>query len=285
MHAYYFFKFLFSLDQSFTNDYFYILIVINKGVLMTENSASYKDIDLILAEKQKIIDKLQKENQSLLKIISHDIRAPFTQLFAMMQLLDLENGDINPGQRHYFDRMYQSLASGMEMVKNLHDIRSLDQDDISVVKEEIRLIPLIEKVNQSFIKLAGLKSMKINFEKGSLDPEVKTDSYVLEKVLSNVLSNAIKFPEDGTEVKIKMEQRGEEVIIFYEDGGPGISDEELPMIFEKYTKLSTQPTMGESTTGLGMYLARKFIELIDGKIEIEKASDNGGLRVRILLPV
>lgn len=252
---------------------------------MTENSASYKDIDLILAEKQKTIEKLQKENQSLLKIISHDIRAPFTQLFAMMQLLDLENGDINPGQRHYFDRMYHSLASGMEMVRNLHDIRSLDQDDISVVKEEIRLIPLIEKVNQSFIKLAGLKSMKINFEKGSLDPEVKTDSYVLEKVLSNVLSNAIKFPEDGTEVKIKMEQRGEEVIIIYEDGGPGISDEELPMIFEKYTKLSTQPTMGESTTGLGMYLAKKFIELIDGKIEIEKASDNGGLRVRVLLPV
>ena len=89
---------------------------------MMENSASYRDIDLILAEKQKIIEKLQKENQSLLKIISHDIRAPFTQLFAMMQLLDLENGDeISPSQRHYFDRMYHSLANGMEMVKNLQD--------------------------------------------------------------------------------------------------------------------------------------------------------------------
>jgi len=251
---------------------------------MMENSSSYKDIDLILAEKQKTIEKLQKENESLLKIISHDIRAPFTQLFALMQLLDLENGDINPSQRHYFDRMYHSLASGMEMIKNLHDIRSLDRDNITVVKEEIKLIPLIEKVNQSFSKLAGLKSMKISFEKGSLDPEVKTDSYLLEKILSNVLSNAIKYPEDGTEVRTKLEQRGDEVIIIYEDGGPGISDEELPMIYEKYTKLSTQPTMGESTTGLGMYLTKNFIELIDGKIEIGNISENGGLRIRISLP-
>jgi K+-sensing histidine kinase KdpD len=252
---------------------------------MMENSSSYKDIDLILAEKQKIIEKLQKENQSLLKIISHDIRAPFTQLFAMMQLLDLENDDINPNQRHYFDRMYHSLASGMEMVKNLHDIRSLDQDQISVVKEEISLIPLIEKVVQSFQKLAGLKSIDIRFEKGSLNPEIKTDSYLLEKILSNVLSNAIKYPEDGTEVRIKLEQRGQEVAIIFEDGGPGISGSELPMIFEKYTKLGTQPTMGESTTGLGMYLAKSFVELIDGKIEITNISDHGGLRVRISLPV
>jgi K+-sensing histidine kinase KdpD len=251
---------------------------------MMENSSSYKDIDLILSEKQKTIEKLQKENQALLKIISHDIRAPFTQLFAMIQLLDLENEDIKPSQRHYFDRMYHSLASGMEMVKNLHDIRSLDQDQITVVKEEIRIIPLIEKVNQSFQKLAGLKSININFEKGSLNPEIKTDSYLLEKILANVLSNAIKYPEDGTEVRIKLEQRGEEVIIIIEDGGPGISESELPLIFEKYTKLSTQPTMGESTTGLGIFLAKNFVEMIDGKIEIANISDNGGLRVRISLP-
>jgi signal transduction histidine kinase len=202
----------------------------------------------------------------------------------MIQLLDLENEDIKPSQRHYFDRMYHSLASGMEMVKNLHDIRSLDQDQITVVKEEIRIIPLIEKVNQSFQKLAGLKSININFEKGSLNPEIKTDSYLLEKILANVLSNAIKYPEDGTEVRIKLEQRGEEVIIIIEDGGPGISESELPLIFEKYTKLSTQPTMGESTTGLGIFLAKNFVEMIDGKIEIANISDNGGLRVRISLP-
>ena len=251
---------------------------------MMENSSSYKDIDLILAEKQKIIEKLQKENQSLLKIISHDIRAPFTQLFAMMQLLDLESGDLNDTHRHYFDRMYHSLASGMEMVKNLHDIRSLDQDQINVVKEEISLIPLLEKVVQSFQKLAGLKSINISFEKGSLNPDLKTDSYLLEKILSNVLSNAIKYPEDGTEVRINLEQRGEDLIILVEDGGPGIHESERPMIFEKYTKLKTQPSMGESTTGLGMYLSKRFVEMIDGKIEVTNVSENGGLRVKIIIP-
>jgi signal transduction histidine kinase len=181
--------------------------------------------------------------------------------------------------------MYHSLASGMEMVKNLHDIRSLDQDQISVVKEDISLIPLIEKVVQGFQKLAGLKSIHISFEKGSLNPEVNTDSYLLEKILSNILSNAIKYPEEGTEVKIKLEQRGEEIIIIIEDGGPGIPESEILMVFEKYTKLSPKPSMGESTTGLGMYLAKNFVELIDGKLEINNISDNGGLRARISLPI
>jgi K+-sensing histidine kinase KdpD len=249
---------------------------------MMDNNPSYKDIDLILAEKQKIIDKLKKENQSLLKIISHDIRAPFTQLFAMMQLLDLEDRGITLTQRHYFDRMYQSLASGMEMVKNLHDVRALDQENITVVKEEIRLIPIIEKVNQSFSKLAELKSIKINFEKGRLDPEIKTDFYVLEKILSNVLSNAIKYPDNGTEVSVKLEKRGADIIIIYEDSGPGIPQDELTRIFDKYTKCSPKPTMGESTTGLGLYLAKHLAELIDGRIEAGNIT-NAGLRVRIIL--
>jgi len=250
---------------------------------MMDNNPSYKDIDLILAEKQKIIDKLKKENQSLLKIISHDIRAPFTQLFAMMQLLDLEDSEITSNQRHYFDRMYQSLASGMEMVKNLHDLRALDQEDISAVIEEIHLVPIIEKINQSFTKLADLKSIKINFEKGRLDPEIKTDAYILEKILSNVLSNAIKYPDNGTEISIKLEKRGTDIIIIYEDGGPGIPQDELPRIFDKYSKCSPKPTMGESTTGLGLYLAKHLAELIDGRIEVNNKT-NGGLRVRIILP-
>ena len=248
-----------------------------------DKNPSYKDIDLILAEKQRIIDKLKKENQSLMKIISHDIRAPFTQLLAMIQMLDLERNEISPNQQHYLDRMYMSLASGMEMVKNLHDVRALEQENITVVKEEIRLIPIIEKVNQSFSKLAGLKSIKINFDKGRLDPEIKTDSYILEKILSNVLSNAIKFPESGSEVTVKLEKRGNEIIIIYEDNGPGIPQEELARVFSKYDKLSPKPTMGESTTGLGLYLARQFTGLIDGSIEVTNIT-RSGLRVRITLP-
>lgn len=251
---------------------------------MMDSDSPYRDFDLILADKQKTIDKLKKENESLLKIISHDIRAPFTQLFAMMQLLDLENEDINPTQQHYFDRMYHSLACGMEMVQNLHDARTLDQESISVVHEEIRLIPLIEKVSQSFERLAALKSIKISFEKGSIDPEIRSDSYILEKILAKILSNAIKYPADATEVKITLEKRGDEHVIVIEDGGPGIPNEELVKIYDKYSKLSTTPTMGESTTGLGMYLARKFASLIEGRIEVSNVSDQGGLRVKIFLP-
>jgi K+-sensing histidine kinase KdpD len=250
---------------------------------MTKSDPSNKDLDLILAEKQKMIDKLRNENEALLKIISHDIRAPFTQLFAMMQLLDLEEGDISDNQRHYFDRMYHSLASGMEMVKNLHDCRAIDKNNISVVSEDLQLVPFIEKIIQSFHKLANLKSISLKFEKGSLNPVIITDAYILEKIFSNIVSNAIKFPENGSQVIIKLEKRGSNIIIIFEDDGPGIPEDELPQVFDKYSKLSPKPSMGESTTGLGMYLAKYFVELIGGNIEAENVTDLG-LRVKVLLP-
>ena len=249
---------------------------------MMDGNPAYKDIDLILAEKQKIIDKLQKDNQSLLKIISHDIRAPFTQLFAMMQLLDLENDNITPTQQHYFDRMYHSLASGMEMVKNLHDCRTIDQGNISVVKEDLHIIPFIEKISQSFFRLAKLKSINIHLDKGSLNTEIKTDSYILEKVFTNIISNAIKFSGNDSTIIIKLEKRESGFIIIFEDNGPGIPEDELSRVFDKYTKLSPKPTMGESTTGTGLYLAKYFVELIDGNIEVENIADYG-LRVKVIL--
>lgn len=248
-----------------------------------DNNPSYKDIDLILSEKQRIIDKLQKENQSLLKIISHDIRAPFTQLFAMMQLIDLESDEISDNLRHYLDRMYHSLASGMEMIRNLHDVRAIERDDISVVFEEIRIVPLIEKVIQGFDKLAGLKSISLNLERGSLDPEIKTDSYILEKILTNIVSNAIKYSENGSRVSLRLEKRGDKIMIITEDEGPGIPESEIKEIFEKYRKLSPKPTLGESTTGLGLYVTEHLTCLIKGTVEVENLTDTG-LRVKIILP-
>jgi K+-sensing histidine kinase KdpD len=171
----------------------------------------------------------------------------------------------------------------MEMVKNLHDGRAIDKENITVVSEELHLIPFIEKITQSFYKLARLKSISLNFEKGSLNPVIMTDAYILEKIFANVLSNAIKFPENGSQVTIKMEKRVSDIIILFEDDGPGIPEIELPKIYEKYSKLSPKPSMGESTTGLGMYLAKYFVERIKGRMEVENIS-NSGLRVKVILP-
>lgn len=249
-----------------------------------DGERTYKDLSVILAEKQKTIDKLTEENQSLLKIISHDIRAPFSQMYALLQIMELEEGESSENQKGYIERMYHSVLGGMEMIKNLHDSRTLDQGLVSVNMEEVELVPFLERTLRHFDIHSRLRSIKIQFNKGESSPSIQTDKYLLEKVINNLISNSIKFSEDNTTISIRYDIEKDAVVIIVEDEGPGIKEEDFSKVFNKFSKQGNKPTRGEATTGLGLFLSEKFIKLINGTIKVENIK-NSGLRVKVLIPV
>jgi K+-sensing histidine kinase KdpD len=109
-----------------------------------------------------------------------------------------------------------------------------------------------------------------------------TDKTLVGKVLDIAISNALKYSESGSQVNISYAPEGGKNSIYIKDQGPGLSGEELKLIFKKYQKLTPKPTLGEATTGLGMYLAREFMKMMKGEITAEN-NPQGGLVVRIIL--
>jgi K+-sensing histidine kinase KdpD len=233
-------------------------------------------------DKDRVIKELSEEKNSLLKIISHDIRGPFNQMFALLQLLELESKEISSSYSTYFDKMYLAVIDGMEMIRNLHDARSIDNGIISLNVKPAGIHAVIRQSIRNFSILSRIKKITIVFNPPEPDMEIDTDKVLLGKVIDAVLSNAVKFSPPGSTVSVKVSRDQGEVQAEISDEGPGLKDNEIQDIFRKYQKLTPRPTMGEHSTGLGMYIARVFTGMLGGVIRVSGIA-TGGLRVQISL--
>ena len=133
----------------------------------------------------------------------------------------------------------------------------------------------MEKVVADFKKLAELK--EINLQVEAADKQVKTliDPIYLNQVYENILSNAIKFSPTGKDVNVRLLHNATVVRTEISDQGPGVPKEEMDRLFSKFSKLSAQPTAGESSTGLGLSLVKRYVELMNGKVWCESIEGQG----------
>ncbi len=232
--------------------------------------------------KDEIIARLTEEKNNLLKIISHDIRSPFAQLFALIQMFEMEAAQIPARQKEYIDKMYMAVLGGTEMIKNLHDSRSLDNGNITLNPEKFSIQKAIQRAIRNFTIQSVIKKITVIYEGREPDSEIFADKIIFLKVMDIVLSNAIKYSVPGSQVEVGQGLEEGKNIITVTDHGPGIPEEELRLIFKKFQKLSTKPTLGESTTGLGMYLASEFMKMIEGKI-FARNEESGGITVTVII--
>ncbi len=248
---------------------------------MTGNS--YKDLSVILSEKQRVIDELQEEKNSLLRVISHDIKSPFNQLFALIQLFELEGKDLGERQKEYIDKMYHAVISGIEMIQNLQDFRSIDENSLQANIEKLDLRNVMKKVITRYQIQSRLNRVRLNLTQEPESIIIYSDEILIIKILEKIISNAIKYSGANSTVEIQLEQINGEVWVRVNDEGPGLSREEIPYVFEPFRTLSAKPTVGGGTTGLGMFIALKIAEVLGISIRI-KRNQKKGLEVSLKIP-
>ena len=250
----------------------------------SKNPSEINALKKKIIEKDLLIEELTREKASLLKIISHDIRSPFNRMFALLQLLELDFGEITEDQKKYIDQMYRSVFGGMEMVKNLRDSRAIDEDKLSMDIESIEPPAILAEALKSMNTQAKLKNIIIDLKNDNSNPVISGDRTLLLKIFENLLSNCIKYSQEGAGVNINLHTDKERVIIEFSDNGPGIPEEEIGLAFDKFRKLSPLPTLGEGTSGLGLYLSKHFTNLMDGVITLRNGK-KAGLVVTLDFPL
>ena len=236
---------------------------------------TYKDLSVILAEKQRVIENLKDEKNSLLKVISHDIKSPFNQLFALIQLFDMEGENLDEKQHEYIEKMYFAVISGIEMIQNLQDFRSIDEDALQVNHRRYDLGVLLKKIVTRFGIQSRLMNVDIIFQEKKSSVFIRTDEILFLKVCEKILSNALKYSSPGASVEISVEKDDGEVWVHTKDQGPGLSAHELEFIFEPFRTLSTKPNKGGGTTGLGMYIVHKITAMLGIQVEINAPPEGG----------
>lgn len=241
-------------------------------------------------ELQERIRQLEQENESLkkdkrqlLSVVSHDIKSPFNQVYALTNLFLTEKDNLNDNQLEYIARIQQSVSDGLFLIRNLMDIRSLEGDGIRLNLAELSLGQVISKCIRSFTSSANRKNISFDTQSQIKDTLIYFDELYLSRIVENILSNALKFsPINGTIKILIKDQSNDKVLISITDQGAGISESDMPQLFQKFRVLSSEPTGSETSSGLGLFVAKSMADRVKTNILIKSSS--AGTRVDIVVP-
>ncbi len=214
----------------------------------------------------KQVEELIREKQHVISIVSHDLRSPLNRIFALTQLLQMDSSNLTADQKNYLEKMHLIIADGLAMMRNLVDYRNLKYRTIDLLPETFNAGELVEACVRNFKPIATKKSIELEVACEN-NLMVTTDKQCLSRVIDNLLSNAIKFSVPGKKIQIQADTLfTNHLKIEVQDEARGFSSDEIPKLFHKFQKLSVRPTAGESSTGLGLFIAKSMAEKIGGKI-------------------
>jgi signal transduction histidine kinase len=216
--------------------------------------------------------------------MSHELRTPLNAILGYAELLrDGLYGDLPDRAKGVLERVESNGAHLLGLINDVLDLSKLEAGELSLVLDEYSLRAIIEQVVGATYSLAHAKGLKVEQEIEEPLPLGRGDERRLVQVLLNVLSNAIKFTDEGG-VTIRARAIGDMFEIIVEDTGPGIAPEDQARIFEAFQQGDNTSTRLKGGTGLGLSISKRFIDMHGGLISV--ASKLGeGATFTILIPI
>jgi signal transduction histidine kinase len=212
---------------------------------------------------------LNEEKNNLVKILAHDLRTPINHIVGLVQVLLVKNNDLPDDQKLLIQQVIEASLRLNKMISNILDVDAIENDRVKIFIDDVTISPLIKQVVSTFEQPAANKNISLTYVTTCPDSVIKGDSLFLIQVFENLISNAIKFSEKGKSVVVKIESINDEVQIRVTDNGPGLTDDDLRILFKKFQRLSAKATGGEPSTGLGLSIVKRYVELMDGKVWCE----------------
>jgi two-component system sensor histidine kinase/response regulator len=248
---------------------------------MSDTRHTSSDVDSLIRQ----IEALNREKQQLISLVSHDLRAPLNRAFALSELLLMDQEGLTEFQKDYLEKMRLVIADGLAMMRNLVDYRNLEFKSIDIRLEKVNVKEFLDRLIREFQSIADKKGISILTTHTEQDLLIASDKQCLDRILSNLLSNALKFSAPGKKVLIRTAKKSDqEIQIEIEDEIGGFSPEEEKTLFSKFKRYKALPTGNESSTGLGLFVAYAMAERIGGTIAC-KTIDTMGSTFIVTLPV
>ncbi len=238
---------------------------------------------LELKFNREIIEQRNNEYKELLHILCHDLINPFYSLSGFLDLILDDPKKLN----EYAEFMKSSIESGLEIIDLVRKMRVLeDKNALEIMTFNLK--KMMEESMAMFFQKAGQKNVKIDLDVDeSINVKVDRTSFV-NSVINNLLSNAIKFSFPDSKIDVKAVKDGQKVNLSIKDHGIGIPEGLLNNLFDVRKTTSRRGTQGETGTGFGMPLVKKFVDAYGGTINVRSRSDktdltNHGTEVYLVL--
>lgn len=220
------------------------------------------------------LDDLIKEKDIWINLMAHDLKAPLSAISALLDMLRDENLP-EPVGKKVLGNITKAVNKGSELISQLLEIARLESSEEKAQIQSVNVKDLVRETEAAFQSAAEKKNILLLTELPESDLLVDTDPIYVQRILENLVSNALKFSTGGKEVRIVLQSQAELVTVHVVDQGPGMTAEDEQSLFQKFKKLSARPTAGESSTGLGLSIVKLLVDRIGAHIFVETELGKG----------
>lgn len=265
-----------SKVKEFERGKYDVRIASKSGDEVGQLSQAFDHMADTITANMKELKKTDDLRRELVANVSHDLRSPLASIQGYLETIMMKENELPAEQKKkYLEIIFDNTKMLNSLVNDLFELSKLDAQQIQPQTESFSMADLTQDVVIKFNPLAKKLGVTLDLDVAKSLPLVQADIALIERALSNLIDNAIRFtPANGT-VKIYLKKQTNQVLIDITDTGPGIPAEELPLIFERFYRIDKSRAKSYGGAGLGLAIAKKIIELHDCKIEVKSQLNQG----------
>jgi PAS domain S-box-containing protein len=221
----------------------------------------------------KKIDQLKSDFVSM---VAHEIKSPLNSILMQLNVvLDGLAGELTEKQRQILQRNSDRIKSLTTLSTELLDLSKIESGLINQDREKLDLVELLKGQVEFFRDKANSRSIHLTMKKTKTKIHIMGNRTNIEEVLSNLISNAIRYSPDGGEITVWVDEKSDCAKIVVSDTGLGIPEKELAHIFDRFFRVKNEKTRYIDGTGLGLAIVKSIVEAHHGTIEVESQVDKG----------
>lgn len=257
--------------------------VINNSDEIVYLSATFSVMRQRIHEQFQKLQETDRLRRELISNVSHDLRTPLSSMQGYLEMLMRPNL-ANEERARFVEIAFKHCNRLTQLVKELFELSKLDAGRVAPEREDFSLAELLQDVMQKYSLQAKQKSISVDMPNNSQLFMVNADISLIERVLENLIDNALRYTPEGGSVQLSLAQDKDKVKVDIKDDGIGLAEVDIPHIFERYYSAQTLTEYHQQSTGLGLAIVKRILELHDSVIEVESTLDQG-TRFQFPLPV
>jgi len=222
------------------------------------------------------LETANRHKSEFLANMSHELRTPLNAVIGFSEVLQERMfGELNEKQADYVGDIHSSGRHLLSLINDILDLSKIEAGRMELEPSEFDLAAMLETALTLVRERAQRHGIKLALEADPAVGLVSGDERKLKQVTLNLLSNAVKFTPEGGSVRLGARRNGSAVEVWVTDTGVGIAPEDQALVFEEFRQVGSDSARKAEGTGLGLALAKKFIELHGGSIRLESAPGRG----------
>ncbi len=248
--------------------------------------SAFDHMEQRIARQFRQLEEADRQRRELVSNISHDLRTPLSSIQGYVETALLRGEQLDPETRaEHLRTALRHVALLGQRIGDLFELSKLDAGRVEPKQEVFCLAELLQDVVQNYQLAAGRRGVRLSLAVGShTAAKVRADIAMIERVLQNLIDNALRYTADGGEVRLAIRPRGEHMEISVADTGCGIATEHLPHIFERYWRVAgADETTPGTSSGLGLAIVKRMLDLHGTVIRVSSEFKRG-TRFEFLLP-